>query len=149
MTMPLGLHVLFERVVNVYRMAQAQAGQSVHRLRLGISALCFDGELLNNGVWSNSATQHQEALMANSLPPSFERTIELPLPEEGNEWRIEVGASRVLGNFEMSRYRMVNRLKLRYPFAPDFQVYSETNSVVKSPNQSRQPTAAPPRHSTP
>jgi hypothetical protein len=134
--------------VAVVRFTQDAAGsrlavvQFVNRTSAALN-YNFAAQVRKEGAWTDAAAQHEEGRMANSLPPKFERTIEVPVPEDGDAWRIELVTGRVLGNFEVPLYRLANRLKMRYPLAPDLYLYSETNGVVKSPNQSRQPTAAP------
>ncbi len=93
----------------------------------------FWTEVLSNGVWVDALTQHQEARMANGLPPHHQRTLEVPVPREGTAWRIQLDAARVFGRFEMLLYNVGRRLKVPYPFAQELKVYSQTNEVITVP----------------
>lgn len=94
----------------------------------------FWTEVLSNGIWVDALIQHQDARMANGLPPHRQRTVEVPVPQEGMSWRIQLDAARVLGKFETVLYNVSRRLRVPYPFAQEVKVYSQTNAVRALPN---------------
>src|SRR5881396_2995321 len=130
----LGLTVLTRRSaspsisVNVVGFTKDGSGNTVAVVRLANRTSSgfnyyFLTQVLQNGVWEDAARQHEEARMANFLPPNFQRRVQLPVPGDDRAWRVELGAGRVLGKLEMQVYRLFGKIRVRYPFAQDFQVH--------------------------
>ena len=90
---------------------------SNHRL-----SYAFSAEVLKKGSWQNGSVQHSDAELANALPPRSGRLVSLPIPQEGNEWRVTLVGRRVLAGVETEVCQLFRRFNLEYPFAKEIQV---------------------------
>ena len=82
----------------------------------------FSAEVLKKGSWQNGSVQHSDAALANALPPKTGRLLSLPVPQEGDEWRVTLVARRVLGGVETEVCQLFRRFNLEYPFAQEIPV---------------------------
>ena len=90
---------------------------SNHRL-----SYTFAVEVLREGSWQAGSVQRSDAALANALPPGSGRLISLPIPEEGDEWRVTLVARRVLAGVETEVSQLFRRVNLEYPFAKEIRV---------------------------
>jgi len=90
---------------------------SNHRL-----SYAFSVEVLKNGSWQDGSVQHSDAALANALPPRSGRLLSLPIPQEGDEWRVTLVGRRVLAGVETEVCQLFRRFNLEYPFAKEIQV---------------------------
>jgi len=90
---------------------------SNHRL-----SYAFSVEVMSNGSWQDGSVQHSDAALANALPPRTGRLLSLPVPQDGDEWRVTLVARRVLGGVETEVCQLFRRFNLEYPFAKEIQV---------------------------
>ena len=124
--------------LNVVRIGQNQNGSQTAVLELTnhthyrCNVYAFWTEVLSNGVWVDSATQHPDARNAEFLPAHAHRTLEVPVPHEGTAWRIQMDALRPkpLSRVEALVNRVCDKLKVRSPVALDMHLFSETNRVA-------------------
>jgi len=82
----------------------------------------FSAEVRKRSWWQDGSVQHPDAASANILPPKSGRLLSLPIPNEGDEWRVVLVGHRVLGGFESEVCQLFRRFNLEYPFANEIQV---------------------------
>src|SRR6185369_10433978 len=82
----------------------------------------FSAEVRKRSWWQNGSVQHHDAALENLLPPNSGRVLLVPIPQEADEWRLNLVAHRVLGGFESGVRQLFSRFKIEYPLAKDFQV---------------------------
>ena len=90
---------------------------SSHRLNY-----TFSVEVLRKGLWQDGSVQQSDAALANALPPRSVRLLSLPIPQEGDEWRVTLVARRALGGVETEVCQLFRRFNLEYPFAQEIPV---------------------------
>ena len=82
----------------------------------------FSVEVLRKGLWQDGSVQQSDAALANALPPRSGRLLSLPIPQEGDEWRVTLVARRALGGVETEVCQLFRRFNLEYPFGKEIQV---------------------------
>ncbi len=82
----------------------------------------FWTEVFANGRWHSAFVQHSDSASATDMPPRSGRLLSVPIPQDGDAWRVKLVGNRVLDSVETKICRLFRCLKLEYPFAKDFQV---------------------------
>jgi len=99
-------------------------------------------EVLSNGVWIDALTQYPEAKMANYFPAGHKSAVQVPVPTEGDSWRLHLYANRTrLSRMESALEKACRHLRLKYRFDMPTHVFSQTNRVFSAPNKPVQATA--------
>ena len=81
-------------------------------------------EVFRNGAWQFVRSQPPEAPSGDPIDPKSQRSFIVPIPQEGNAWRVRLTGRRALNHFERTFSWFFRLLKLEYPFDMVFQVNS-------------------------
>jgi len=79
-------------------------------------------EVRKRSWWQNASVQPSDAILGNALPSASERLLTVPVPREGDEWRVILVGHRILGTVENEISELFHRFKFEYPFAKEIEV---------------------------